>query len=151
MIASKALRVVGLGVVGVAALVLAACGAPASDEHELDVDDTDATSSALGSPDPGDGGEIGHAGDTDDQDGDEPTDRDCTDREREKHHGHHHHKFKVLDRLDGAKDKIITIASLPPGLSERLIAKLHELDSDRDGLVTRAEVKARKHRKRARR
>ncbi|MDB4938931.1 MAG: hypothetical protein JWP87_5903, partial [Labilithrix sp.] len=71
----------------------------------------------------------------------------CKDHDNDGHHKHHHHKFKVLDRMDGAKDKVITIASLPPGLPDRLIAKLHEIDTDGDGLVTRAEVKAHKHEK----
>jgi hypothetical protein len=131
-----------LGVVGVAAVLLAGCGGQVAEDGELDVADGE-TSSAISSPDPG----AAAAGDTGDgDDADEPTDKDCNDRDHEKHHKHHHHKFKVLDRLDGTKDRVITIASLPAGLPDRLIAKLHKLDANGDGLVTRAEVKAHRHR-----
>jgi hypothetical protein len=139
--------------------VLAACGGKVdAADNELDVADDDSTSAAISSPDPGAtaGGDTSEADDGDDDgdrngagddDADEHTDKDCKDGDSGNHHHHHHHKFKLLDRLDGAKDKVITIASLPAGLPERLIAKLHKLDKDGDGLVTRAEVKAHKHRK----
>ena len=126
-------------VIGVAAVVLAACGGHVAADGELAVSDNDTTSSAISSPDPGETGD-GNDGD----DADEKTDEDCNDRDREKHDHHHHHKFKVLDRMDGARDKVITIASLPAGLPERLFAKLHKLDTNGDGLVTRDEVKAHK-------
>jgi hypothetical protein len=134
-----------LAVVGVAAVMLTGCGG-AIDESELAVNDDDATSSAISSPDPGAGA---NDGDDADDEADE-TDDDCKDGDRrdgDGHHKHHHHKFKVLDRLDGVKDKIITIASLPPGLPDRLLHKLQKLDTNSDGLVTRAEVKAHKKNK----
>ena len=39
----------------------------------------------------------------------------------------------------------ITIASLPATLPARLIARLHEIDSNGDGIVTKAEAKAWEH------
>ena len=67
---------------------------------------------------------------------------ECNEDENEKHHHHRHHRFHVLDGLDGAQDHQITIASLPAGLPPRLIARLHEIDTNGDGVVTKAEAKA---------
>ena len=69
----------------------------------------------------------------------------CNDRDHDKHAHHRHHKFKVLDRIDGTKDHVITIASLPAALPARLIARLHAIDTDGNGLVTKDEVKAWRH------
>jgi hypothetical protein len=117
-----------------AAFSLAGCAGHADnelDDDDLEIAETDSTSDALTSPDPTAGG--------DDDRGEKSACRDGDDHKR-KHHLRH--KFKVLDRLDGARDKQITIASLPEGLSDRLIAKLHSLDTDSDGDVTRDELKA---------
>ncbi len=77
-----------------------------------------------------------------------PDEVDCNDDDDDdkdgKHHRRHHHrkhKFKLLDRLDGTKDKIITIAALPAGLPPHLLAKLAKMDTNHDGLVSREEVK----------
>ncbi|HEY8078895.1 MAG TPA: hypothetical protein VIF62_32410, partial [Labilithrix sp.] len=69
-------------------------------------------------------------------------DHDCQDGDKDGHAHHHRHKFAVLDALDGVKDKQITIASLPAGLPDHLIAKLHAIDANGDGIVTKPEVKA---------
>lgn len=110
---------------------LGACGGAVDsslDDDDLDIDEAD---SALTSPDP--------AGDEDRQGED---DRDCRDGDRHHHKHHLKHKWKVLDRLDGAHDHAITIASLPPGLPARLLEKLHKLDANGDGVVVKDEVKA---------
>jgi hypothetical protein len=66
----------------------------------------------------------------------------CNGNADEKHHQHRHHRFHVLDGLDGTKDRRITIASLPAGLPQRLLARLGEIDSNGDGVVTKDEAKA---------
>ena len=155
-------RVAGLSVAGFMAFSLAACGgAVAEPDANLQISDADTTSAALASPDPGNTGED--ADNDDDNDNDEGEgDRDgkgdhhkgdhhkggkhrCNDRDHDQHHHHRHHKFKVLDRIDGTKDHVITIALLPAALPDRLIARLHAIDTDGDGLVTKAEAKAWKH------
>src|SRR6267142_1705515 len=49
--------------------------------------------------------------------------------DRGEHHHHRHHLakllFKLLDRLDGTKDKQIVLASLPATVPAKLIEKLH--------------------------
>lgn len=121
-------------VFGVFAVALLACGGAV--DNELDDDDLDISEldAALTSPDPG---APGAQEDAEDDDG-----TDCRDDDRGGHKHHRRHKFKVLDRLDGAKDKTITIAALPPGLPERLLAKLRRIDADANGLVTKDEAKA---------
>lgn len=163
------LRLAVLASAGLAALSLAACGGATADpDANLQVSDADTTSAALASPDPGaaaaTGGETsdgedddGEHQDGDRQDGDHEDgdgakgdhhkggkDR-CNDRDHDKHAHHRHHKFKVLDRIDGTKDHVITIASLPAALPARLIARLHAIDTDGNGLVTKDEVKAWRH------
>jgi hypothetical protein len=124
-------------VVGVVALALSGCGGESTnDDDELQVDDSTAnTSQAVSSPAPSGAGATG--GD----DSDDPK-SDCNDHDHEKHRHHRHHFFKVLDRIDGTKDHQITIASLPASLPARLIARLHEIDTNGDGVVTKDEVKA---------
>ena len=39
---------------------------------------------------------------------------ECNEHERDGHKHHRKHEFKILDRLDGAKDHVTVIASLPP-------------------------------------
>jgi len=165
----RVLRLAALSVVGLAALSLAACGGQTADpDANLKVSDADTTSAALASPDPA-AGAAADTSDSEDDDGDndgEHGDNDsdhqdgdrgakgakgdhrkagkdhCNDREHDQHKHHRRHKFKVLDRVDGTKDGIITIASLPAALPDRLIARLHKIDTDGNGLVTKDEVKA---------
>ena len=69
-------------------------------------------------------------------------DRDCRDEDGKPKHGHRkHHLFKWLDRLDGDKDHRIVIASLPDKVPAGLIEKLHAIDSDKDGVVTKKEAR----------
>ena len=166
MITKNLLRVVALSVAGFGALSLGGCGGEvAAPEADLQVSDTDTTSAALASPDPSAGtGGTSEADDDGDDDGDhrggpggkgdhkkgdhkkgdhEKGDKgDCNDRDHGGHAHHRHHKFKVLDGIDGATDGVVTIASLPPALPARLIARLHKIDADGNGLVTKDEVKA---------
>jgi hypothetical protein len=101
------------------------------DDDDIEVSDAPTTtSSALVSPDPSD--DPGAKG-------------TCSEHDHEGHHHHRNHKFKVLDRADGAKDHVITIASLPSDLPDRLITRLHEIDTDGDGAVTKHEVHAWRH------
>lgn len=162
----RPLRLAALSFAGLAALSLAACGGATADpDANLQVSDADTTSAALASPDPaGAGATGGEASDGEDDDGEhqdgEHDDGDhedsdgakgdhhkggkdhCNDREHDQHKHHRHHKFKVLDRIDGTKDHVITIASLPAALPDRLIARLHAIDTDGNGLVTKDEAKA---------
>ena len=159
----RPLRLAVLSFAGLAALSLAACGGETADpDANLQISDADTTSAALASPDPAAAGAGATSGETndgedDDDDGDHQ-DRDgakgdhhkggkdhCNDREHDQHKHHRHHKFKVLDRIDGTKDHVITIASLPAALPDRLIARLHTIDTDGNGLVTKDEVKAWRH------
>lgn len=124
---------VSLTGLAIAALVVGGCGGKIETNDDLVISDSQGS---LSGPET--------AGDEDDGD---TADRDCRDGDHEGHKHHRKHWFKVLDRLDGAKDGAITIASLPSGLPDRLIAKLHRIDKNGDGVVTRKEVKhARKHR-----
>ena len=85
----------------------------------------------------------------DDERAADDADHDCRDGDHDGHKRHRRHWFKVLDLLDGQKDKTITVASLPPGLPDRLIAKLGRIDKNDDGLVTKREAKRfRRHRHR---
>jgi len=136
-------------VVAAFALVLAGCAGQVDDDDatDLEISDTTSTSAALASPDldDEDGDTTGYEGDGERG---EVGDKDCNDRDHAGHKRHHRHKFKMLDRIDGNKDGNITLAALPAGLPERLLAKLARLDADHDGIVTKAEVKTfRKHRK----
>lgn len=131
-------------------LGLAGCAGQVADDDaaDLEISDTTSTSAALSSPEQqgdDDGDTTGYEGDGERG---EVGDKDCSDRDHDGHKRHHRHKFKMLDRIDGDKDGNITLAALPAGLPERLLAKLARLDADHDGIVTKAEVKAfRKHRK----
>jgi hypothetical protein len=148
---TNVLRLAALSLAGLAALTLAACGGEVTDpDANLQISDADTTSAALGSPDPGNTGEDAD----DDDDSNDPDGKGdhhkggkarCNDRDHDQHHHHRHHKFKVLDRIDGTKDHVITIASLPAALPDRLIARLHAIDTDGDGLVTKPEAKAWSH------
>ena len=69
-------------------------------------------------------------------------DRDHKKGDRDGHRKHTRKLFKLLDRLDGDKDGRIVIASLPAKAPPRLIAKLHEIDADGDGAVTKEEARA---------
>jgi len=112
------------------AVSLGGCAADVDgdDDDGIVIDETDETSAALTSPDPSSGAD---------------SDGECTDADKDAqdHKKHRKHKFKMLDRLDGAKDRSVVIASLPAGLSEKLIAKLNKIDTDQDGVVTKAEAK----------
>jgi hypothetical protein len=158
---SAVLRLAALSLVGLAALSVAACAGQVDPNADLLVSDADTSSSALASPDPGAAGAPGAPGasDGEDDDGDHddgdhhggkggkgdhpkgPKDH-CNGQEHGEHAHHRHHKFKVLDGIDGTKDHVITIAALPAALPPRLIARLHAIDTDGDGLVTKDEVKA---------
>ena len=148
-----------------AALVVAGCGGQASTEDDgTEVNDAK-TSQAIVSPQPAAPSGGGAAAEADDDDheraggegsGHEAADKDddrdrgddhqeCTEDETEKHHHHRHHRFHVLDGLDGTRDHQITIASLPATLPPRLIARLHEIDANGDGIVTKDEAKAWEH------
>jgi hypothetical protein len=126
---------------------LGGCAGQIEEDDDHEITDLDSTTEGL-TPDPA-------GGDQDDQTSDghadpsEHGDKACDDRDGDhrKHHNHRHHKFKVLDRLDGTHDNAITIASLPAGLPDRLLAKLAKIDKDDDGIVTKAEAKAWMHRK----
>lgn len=136
---------------GVLALGLGGCSGGADDDDDgTEVSDAK-VSAAISSPNP-----TAPSGDTDDPsdheadraDHDDDRDRgddrgDCKgDGDHEKHHHHRHHKFHVLDRLDGTKDHQITIASLPAELPPRLLARLHAIDANADGVVSKDEAKA---------
>lgn len=113
------------GLLGVTALVLGGCAGEVDDDDDVADDDlevAEAVESELG-VDPTMG----------------PDGRECAGR-----HGRHHkkHKWKLLDRLDGTKDKVITVATLPPNLPPKLLARLAEIDANKDGLVTKDEVRA---------
>lgn len=149
-----------------AALVVAGCGGQAATEDDgTEVNDA-RTRQAISSPQPSDtsdtstppGPSAGDDGARDDgagddherADKDDDRDRgddhaDCNEDETEKHHHHRHHRFHVLDTLDGTRDRQITIASLPASLPARLIARLHEIDTNGDGIVTKDEAKAWEH------
>lgn len=124
-----------------ASLVVSGCAgsvqAPADDGAVID--ETDSTSAALSAVDP-----SNPSTEPGDDTGDDETKADprCDDKDAANHKNHRKHKFKNLDALDGTKDHQITIASLPAGLPDKLIAKLHKLDVDGDGIVTKAEAKA---------
>src|SRR5689334_13486913 len=106
---------------------LGGCAADVDDDDDgMVVDEADETSSALTSPEPETSAD---------------SDADCNDSDARDHKKHRKHKFKILDRLDGTKDRSIVIASLPEGLPEKLIAKLNKIDTDHDGIVTKAEAK----------
>ena len=80
-------------------------------------------------------------------DDEERGDDGCKDGDHDGHKHHRHHWFKVLDRLDGQKDKAITIANLPAGMPEGLLKKLHRIDRNGDGVVTKKEAKKAWHHK----
>jgi hypothetical protein len=136
-VAKKLLRLVTLPLAAIALASLGACGGAVdkSLDEDLVINEQNA---ALTS------GDAPSAPDADpERKGDE--DRDCRDGDRHQHKHHFQHKLKVLDGLDGVRDNAITIAALPPGLPKRLIDKLHEIDANHDGVVTRDEVKAALH------
>jgi hypothetical protein len=74
----------------------------------------------------------------------EADDEDEGEARDEHHHRHRLAKllFKLLDRLDGTKDKEIVLASLPAKVPAKLLEKLHAIDTNGDGIVTKAEAKA---------
>jgi len=112
-------------------LAAVGCGGQTEDDGDVVIDDNESALSGV---------ENASADD-------ERADDGCRDGDREGHHRHRRHWFKILDRIDGTKDKAITIAALPPGLPDRLIAKLHRIDKNDDGIVTKKEAKRwRKHR-----
>ena len=164
---NKFQSLVAFSAVGLLALSVAACGGQAATGDDgTEVNDA-TTSQAVSSPDPsGAGAAAPSTGGGDDSDGDKEgpdddhqgdradkdDDRDrgddhgeCNEDENEKHHHHRHHRFHVLDGLDGTRDHQITIASLPAALPPRLIARLHEIDTNGDGIVTKDEAKAWSH------
>jgi hypothetical protein len=129
--------------VGAIALSLGACGG-ATAEDTTEVNDSSLSQAATSAtpPAPGAAGDNGERADRDDDRDRGDDSGECNDHDGEGHHHHRHHRFHVLDRLDGKQDDQITIASLPPSLPPRLIARLHEIDTNGDGIVTKAEAKA---------
>ena len=131
MLANRCRALLACSVLGIAALSLGGCAGHDSEEVDDGLEVTDATgttASALATPDPSTDAKS-----------------ECNEHDRDGHHHHRKHKFKVLDRLDGVKDHQITIAALPAGLPERLIARLHEMDADGNGAVTKDEARAWRH------
>lgn len=120
---SKSLRVAALAAVAIA------CGGKAESSTPEGDYQIDETGSALVSDSTTDA-------DTND-------DGSCKDGDHD-HKGHGKHRFKVLDRLDGVRDHQITLAALPANVSARLLEKLHALDANGDGVVTKDELKARR-------
>lgn len=128
--------------IAAAALSLGGCAGEDDDDDAdaLEVDETDSADSALSAgPNAGDDSDGAKTGGPD---GNKADKGECRDDDHGGHKHHHKHKFKVLDRLDGAKDHTIVIAALPAGLPDRLIAKLHKIDADGDGAVSKDELKA---------
>lgn len=126
-----------------AAIVFVGC-AGHSGNDDLEVNDLGSTRDALATPAAPSPTTTGDdtTGDGEHEDGSEVGDKDCRHGDKDGHGHHHRHKFSVLDALDGTVDHQITIANLPPGLPDRLLAKLHTIDADGDGIVTKTEVKA---------
>jgi len=119
----------------VCAVVLASCGGKVESQDDPVINDTQG---GLAAPDPsGGGGGDSNAGDDDDSKADEG----CKDGDRDGHKHHHKHWFRHLDKLDGTQDKQITIANLPDGLPDGLIKRLHQLDANNDGVVTKKEAR----------
>jgi hypothetical protein len=125
-------------VTAIAMLALAACGGQAEGDDDLVIEDTESALSGVESTNDADEDDVARGDDG------------CRDGDRDAHHHHRRHWFKVLDRLDGTKDKAITIASLPDGLPERLLLRLARIDANSDGVVTKKEAKRalRRHRHR---
>lgn len=136
-------RFAALSIAALAAVNLGGCaGEIDEDDSALEIDDTESTDSALSAgPNAGDDSDSDDAK-TGEPDGNKADKGECNDGDRGGHKHHHKHKFKILDALDGAKDHTIVIAALPPGLPDRLIAKLHEIDTNDDGSVSKDELKA---------
>ena len=105
----------------VAFLMVGGCGGETEDDDELVIDDTE---SAL----------VENADDA-------PADDGCRDGDHDGHRRHHRHWFKILDLLDGTRDKAITLAELPDGMPDGLVKKLTRMDTNADGIVTKKEVK----------
>ena len=124
-------------VVGLLALAAAGCSGEADNTDETEINDAK-TASALSSPDPNPTDDQADRADHDDDDDHGDDKSDCKDDgDHAKHHHHRHHRFEVLDKLDGTHDREIAIASLPSALPPRLIARLHEIDTNGDGVVRR--------------
>jgi hypothetical protein len=122
--------------VSVIALSLGACGGATGDDPE--VNDANMAQAVT---DPATSTDADAGANDDDQDrGDDKA--ACSEHDGGHHHHHRHHRFHILDGLDGTEDDQITIASLPPSLPPRLIARLHQIDSNSDGIVTKDEAKA---------
>jgi len=147
-----------LGLVAALLTALAGCGGQAASEDDgTQVNDAaeTKTSEAISSPQPASpsgGGSAGDPADDDHERADKDDDHDrgddheqCNEDEVGEHHHHRHHRFHVLDLLDGTHDRQITIALLPASLPARLIARLHQIDTNGDGIVTKAEAKAWEH------
>jgi hypothetical protein len=122
-------------VVSIASLSVVGCAGATDSEVDDDVDlpeDFDSVSEGLTAavdPAPAASGEHDGA---------------CLGHEGRPRHGRRpfHHLFRCLDRLDGQKDKTITIASLPARVPAGLVGKLHAIDTDHNGVVTKDEVRA---------
>lgn len=125
--------------VGVLLTLAVGCAGASTANDDLEIDDLGSSESSLASPDPTGNDTTGEDGA---ETGGEVGDEDCNDGDHRGHGKHHRHKFSALDKLDGTRDRNITIASLPAGLPERIFAKLAKIDADHDGIVTKAEVKA---------
>jgi hypothetical protein len=124
---------------GSLALIAACSGATTSDvEGDLPEDFDDSAAALAVEPEPDDS--LSDDDDDRDDNGDHHKDKDKEKREgKHKKKHRHHHLFKKLDRLDGDKNGAIVIASLPARVPPRVLEKLHEIDTNDDGIVTRAE------------
>lgn len=118
----------------VAFLVLGGCGGQAEEDEDLVIDESESALSGV---------ESAEADDDSDR-----ADDGCRDGDHDGHKRHRRHWFKILDLLDGTRDKAVTLAALPDGLPDRLVARLGKMDANADGIVTKKEVKRalRRHR-----
>jgi hypothetical protein len=115
--------------------------APSALQSQAGDDDDDDRSGKHDKGDEGKGkGKGKHKGDKGDGDHDDVG--NCHEGDNDHHRGHHHHFFKVLDKLDGQRDHVVTLANLPSGLPPLLLAALEGLDANHDGVVTKDEAKA---------
>ena len=126
----------------VGALSIGGCGGLVEEDPDDDLPDDVATMA--------DGLATGVDPDDGDDDDDDRAHGDRREGRRDgRKHGDRRHKhrqmFRRLDRLDGVKDGRITLASLPPNLPERLVARLARLDVDGSGDVSREEARVACH------
>lgn len=61
------------------------------------------------------------------------------------HHGRGKNKFHHLDSIDGFEDGAITLDRLPDAVPAEMLAKLHKIDVNNDGVVTKEEARNAHH------